>query len=143
MRRAIPYHITFTGPALALATLLTYLPSRAGAAPVRACSQIQVLRQASVDVKCVFALHSLQMQPPTPPLPKNKRSLLIKCAISHEQGRTCTIWGDIRNVAHLVYWGGVALQNGMSGTMIPFPPTRPTFPLFFCRHSPNSLGRTG
>jgi hypothetical protein len=55
MRRAIPYHITFAGPALALATLLTYMPSRTGAAaPIRSCSQVQVLRQASVDVRCVF-----------------------------------------------------------------------------------------
>jgi hypothetical protein len=53
MRRAIPYHVTFTGPPLALATLLTYMPSRMGAAAVRACSQIQLLRQTSVDVKCV------------------------------------------------------------------------------------------
>lgn len=53
MRRAIPYHVTFTGPPLALATLLTYMPSRMGAAPVRACSRIQLLRQTSVDVKCV------------------------------------------------------------------------------------------
>lgn len=51
MRRAIPYHVTFTGPPLALATLLTYMPSRMGAAPVRACSGIQLLRQISVDVK--------------------------------------------------------------------------------------------
>jgi hypothetical protein len=51
MRRAIPYHVTFTGPPLALATLLTYMPSRMGAAPVRACSRIQLLRQTSVDVK--------------------------------------------------------------------------------------------
>ncbi|KAI0277146.1 hypothetical protein BGY98DRAFT_1090037 [Russula aff. rugulosa BPL654] len=43
MRRAIPYHVTFTGPPLALATLLTYMPSRMGAAPL--------LRQISVDVK--------------------------------------------------------------------------------------------
>ncbi|KAH9983012.1 hypothetical protein BJV74DRAFT_852374 [Russula compacta] len=50
MRRAIPYHITFTGAAQALTTLLTYLPSRTGAAPVRACSRIQVLRQTTVDV---------------------------------------------------------------------------------------------
>jgi hypothetical protein len=56
MRRAIPYHITFTGPPFALATLLSYLPSRTGAAAVRACSQIQVLRQTSVDVKCVLPL---------------------------------------------------------------------------------------
>ena len=70
MRRAIPYHITFTGPALALATLLTYLPSRAGAAPGRACSQIQVLRQASVDVKCVFSLPTHPSDPPPlPPFP--------------------------------------------------------------------------
>jgi len=53
MRTAIPYHITFTGPAMALAALLTYMPSRTGAAAVRACSRIQVLRQTSVDVKCV------------------------------------------------------------------------------------------
>ena len=53
MRRAIPYHVTFTGAPLALATLLTYMPSRMGAAPVRACSRIQLLRQTSVDVKCV------------------------------------------------------------------------------------------
>jgi hypothetical protein len=53
MRRAIPYHVTFTGPPLALATLLTYMPSRMGAAAVRACSRIQLLRQTSVDVKCV------------------------------------------------------------------------------------------
>jgi len=52
MRRAIPFHITFTGPALALATLLPYMPSRTGAAaPIRACSHVQVLRQATVDVK--------------------------------------------------------------------------------------------
>jgi len=51
MRTPIPYHITFTGPAMALATLLTYMPSRTGAPPVRACSRIQVLRQTSVDVK--------------------------------------------------------------------------------------------
>jgi len=51
MRRAIPYHVTFTGPPLALATLLTYMPSRMGAAAVRACSRIKLLRQTSVDVK--------------------------------------------------------------------------------------------
>lgn len=55
IRRAIPYHVTFTGPAQALATLLTYLPSRMGAAPVRACSRIQVLRQTSVDARYVFS----------------------------------------------------------------------------------------
>ncbi|KAN0118644.1 hypothetical protein V8E52_005067 [Russula decolorans] len=55
MRRAIPYHVTFTGPPLALATLLTYMPSRMGAAPVRACSRIQLLRQTSVDVKNEYA----------------------------------------------------------------------------------------
>jgi len=51
MRRAIPYHITFTGPGLALTTLLTYMPSRTGAAAVRACSRIQLIRQTSVDAK--------------------------------------------------------------------------------------------
>jgi hypothetical protein len=53
MRRPIPYHFTFTGPALALTTLVAYMPSRTGAAPVRACSRIQLLRQTSVDVKYV------------------------------------------------------------------------------------------
>ncbi|KAH9959786.1 hypothetical protein BC827DRAFT_1134211 [Russula dissimulans] len=55
MRTAISYHITFTGPPMALAALLTYMPSRAGAAPVRACSRIQVLRQTSVDAKNGYA----------------------------------------------------------------------------------------
>lgn len=51
MRRAIPYHISFTGPTLALTTLITYMPSRTGAAAVRACSRIQLIRQTTVDVK--------------------------------------------------------------------------------------------
>ncbi|KAI0000294.1 hypothetical protein BJV77DRAFT_939272 [Russula vinacea] len=49
MRRAIPYHISFTGPTLALTTLITYMPSRTGAAAVRACSRIQLIRQTTVD----------------------------------------------------------------------------------------------
>ena len=61
MRRAIPYHITFTGPGLALTTLLTYMPSRTGAAAVRACSRIQLIRQTSVDAKCVCrSLHAVR-----------------------------------------------------------------------------------
>ena len=61
MRRAIPYHITFIGPGLALTTLLTYMPSRTGAAAVRACSRIQLIRQTSVDAKCVCAsLHPVR-----------------------------------------------------------------------------------
>ncbi|KAI0249064.1 hypothetical protein BJV78DRAFT_1231044 [Lactifluus subvellereus] len=56
MRHPIPYHITFTGSAVSLATLLTYMPSRTGAAPVRACSRIQLLRQTTVDVKSEYAL---------------------------------------------------------------------------------------
>ena len=82
------------------------------------------------------------MQPPTP-LPKKKRggrSQLIKCAIPHEQGRTCTIWGDGRNVAHLEHWGGVALQDGMSGTMIPFLPHVPRRLCFSVVSLPISLG---
>ncbi|KAI0301225.1 hypothetical protein B0F90DRAFT_1628688 [Multifurca ochricompacta] len=51
MRHPIQYHITFTGPAVSLATLLTYMPSRTGASPIRACSRIQLLRQTTVDVK--------------------------------------------------------------------------------------------
>ena len=54
MRHPIPYHIAFTGSAVSLATLLTYMPSRTGAAPVRACSRIQLLRQTTVDVKWVY-----------------------------------------------------------------------------------------
>ena len=69
MRRTIPYHVTFTGPPLALATLLTYMPSRMGAAPVRARSRIQLLRQTSVDVKCVrFSLS---------PVPTSYKFLLL------------------------------------------------------------------
>ncbi|KAI9507617.1 hypothetical protein F5148DRAFT_89383 [Russula earlei] len=56
MRGTIPYHITFMGSAMALATLLTYLPSRTGAPPIRACSRIQILRQTSVDVKNEYPL---------------------------------------------------------------------------------------
>ena len=77
MRRPIPYHITFTGPAQALATLLAYLPSRMGAAPVRACSQVQVLRQTSVDAKYVFSALSCpwDAKPSSPlsPHPKSHR----------------------------------------------------------------------
>jgi hypothetical protein len=53
LRSPIPYHVAFTGSAISLASLLTYMPSRTGAAPVRACSRVQLLRQTTVDVKCV------------------------------------------------------------------------------------------
>ncbi|KAH9979916.1 hypothetical protein BGW80DRAFT_1163470 [Lactifluus volemus] len=50
MRRPIPYHVAFIGSAVSLAILLSYMPSRTGAAPIRACSRIQLLRQTTVDV---------------------------------------------------------------------------------------------
>lgn len=78
MRRAIPYHVTFTGPPLALATLLTYMPSRMGAAAVRACSRIQLLRQTSVDVKCVRVSLS--------PVPTTYKSLFLGMS-THQWGR--------------------------------------------------------
>ncbi|KAI0269976.1 hypothetical protein BC834DRAFT_864329 [Gloeopeniophorella convolvens] len=56
MRRAIPYHVVFAGPAVALATLLPVLPSRSGMPSVRgARARIQLLRQTSVDVKGEYA----------------------------------------------------------------------------------------
>ncbi|KAI0042390.1 hypothetical protein FA95DRAFT_1564348 [Auriscalpium vulgare] len=51
LTRAIPFHISFTGSAVALATLLPFMPSRNGQALSKSCASIRVLRQSSVDVR--------------------------------------------------------------------------------------------
>ena len=94
MRRAIPYHITFTGPGLALTTLLTYMPSRTGAAAVRACSRIQLIRQTSVDVKCVCrSLHAVRTSSLTYVQPSIIRNEYAEVGATSEMWRTRSI-GD-------------------------------------------------
>jgi hypothetical protein len=94
MRRAIPYHITFTGPGLALTTLLTYMPSRTGAAAVRACSRIQLIRQTSVDAKCVCrSLHAVRTSTLTYVQPSIIRNEYAEVGATSEMWRTRCI-GD-------------------------------------------------
>ncbi|KAA1469675.1 hypothetical protein DENSPDRAFT_835329 [Dentipellis sp. KUC8613] len=55
MRQPIPFHLSFSGSAMSLASLLPFLPTQ-GQSPTKSCMRIQVLRQTSIDVNNDYIL---------------------------------------------------------------------------------------